>query len=83
MDIYKCLDCEQEIKHNKTIGGLIIDVSIKGYDKVNQQLEGLEATLDRILEKQEKIGNSPYDINKLAEELQYYLRGKAKQTSGR
>lgn len=56
MDMHKCLDCEQELKHNKAIGGLTIDVSIKGYDKAKQQLRNLESTFDRILEKQERVG---------------------------
>ncbi|MBW9154299.1 hypothetical protein [Clostridium estertheticum] len=35
-----------------------IDVEFKGYDKVKQQLRNLEATLDRILEKQEKVSKT-------------------------
>lgn len=41
-------------KYNK-LSGITIDVSIEGYDKAKQQLRNLEATFDRILEKQEKI----------------------------
>lgn len=33
-----------------------IDIELKGYDKAKQQLRNLEATYDRILEKQKKIG---------------------------
>jgi len=35
--------------------GITIDVSIEGYDKAKQQLRNLEATYDRILEKQTAI----------------------------
>lgn len=38
------------------IGELTIGVNIDGYDKTKQQLRNLEATYDRILEKQERIG---------------------------
>lgn len=41
-------------EHSK-LSGITIDVSIEGYDKAKQQLRNLEATFDRILEKQERI----------------------------
>jgi len=44
------------IGSKKSIGELTIDVSVKGYEKTKQQLRNIEATLDRIIEKQEKIG---------------------------
>ncbi|MGH4125109.1 MAG: hypothetical protein ACREV6_19510 [Clostridium sp.] len=47
--------CADDTKHSKNVGSLTIGVELKGYDKTKQQLRNLEATLDRILEKQEKI----------------------------
>ena len=82
----------------KNIGGLTIDVSIEGYDKAKQQLRKLEATFDRILEKQErvsKIVNSndhelllriDSDCSKIVgriDELSEYIRIKGMFISGR
>ena len=47
------------------IGELTIGVNIDGYDKTKQQLRNLEATYDRILEKQERV-----KINKVDEDKQ-------------
>lgn len=60
-------------KHSK-LSGITVEVNIEGYDKAKQQLRNLEATFDRILEKQEKIktisikpplGLTPNDIWRL------------------
>lgn len=43
-------------KHSKQgIGSFYIDIETKGYDKAKQKLRNLEATYDRILEKQERV----------------------------
>lgn len=39
----------------KPISNIKIGIELEGYDKAKQQLRNLEATFDRILEKQEKI----------------------------
>ncbi|APC41537.1 hypothetical protein [Clostridium estertheticum] len=51
-------------KQTSTIAkGITVDIGVefKGYDKAKQQLRNLEATCDRILEKQEKIGKTKVD----------------------
>jgi len=67
MDMHKCLDCEQEVKHNKAISGITIDIKLEGYDKLKQQLRNLEATFDRIIEKQKQIYNADEWKSTLAE----------------
>ena len=51
----KCSDCEQKVKPNK-FKGIKIGVELEGYEKIKEQLRNIEATFDRILEKQERIG---------------------------
>jgi hypothetical protein len=36
-------------------GGITISVELEGYDRVKQQLRNLEATMDRLIEKQKQI----------------------------
>ena len=67
---------ENDIKPELSkLSGITIDVSIEGYDKVKQQLRNLEATVDRILEKQKLIGVEMArgcNVNDLIKELESY-----------
>ena len=57
MDMHKCSDCEQEVKPNK-FKGIKISIELDGYERIKGQLRNIEATYDRILEKQEKVANN-------------------------
>jgi len=44
---------------------MTISIELEGYEKMKQQLRNLEATLDRILDKQKQIVNSPFPMKSI------------------